>query len=177
MYFVLKVAGSALVTIGSLLAGRKVKMQYKKRCEILKQMQEALKYADDTIAIENTLLDNVLRDCGEKFFKKEKGKDVWTCAAENLKTEFGSFENAWDKACNEFFEDEVCLNEKDKECIRNIGKAIGIANTQRQTAHVTAGLQRLQTLEKEANAAETKEGNNAVKIALAIAAVVIIVLF
>ena len=140
-------------------------------------MQDALKYADDTIAIENTLLDNVLWDCGKKFFKKEKGKDVWTCAAENLKTEFGSFENAWDKACNEYFEEEVCLNDKDKECIKNIGKAIGIANTQRQTAHVTVGLQRLQALEKEANEAETKEGNNAVKIALAIAAVVIIVLF
>ena len=177
MYIILKVMGSGLVAAGSLLAGRKVKMQYKKRCDILKQMQEALKHADDRIAIENTLLDNVLRDCGEKFFKKEKGKDVWTCAAENLKTEFGSFENAWDKACKEYFEEEVCLNEKDMECINNIGKAIGILNTQRQTAHVTACLQGLQALEKEANTAETKEGKNAVKIALAIAAVVIILLF
>ena len=177
MYIILKVMGSGLIAIGSLMAGKKVKKQYKKRRDILKQMQEALKYADDTIAIENTLLDNVLRDCGEKFFKKEKGKDVWTCAAENLKTEFGSFENAWDKACKEYFEDETCLDGKDKECMSNIGKAIGIANTQRQTAHVTATLQRLQELEKEALNAESKEGNNAVKIALAIAVSVIIVLF
>lgn len=177
MYLIIKAAGSALVVTGGFMTGRKIRAQYKKRCEILKNMQEALKYADDTIAIENTLLDNVLKDCAVKFFEKEKGKDVWSCAAENLKTEFGSFENAWLKACSEYFEETMCLNEREKECISGIGQAIGIANTQRQTAHVTATLQRLRELEKEAITAETKEGNNAVKIALAIAVSIIIILF
>lgn len=177
MYLIIKTAGSALVAAGSLLIGRKVKAQYKMRCEILKDMQEALKYADDTITIENTLLDNVLRDCALKFFEKEKGKDIWSRAAENLKTEFGSFENAWTKACAEYFEGTACFNEREKECITDIGKAIGIANTQRQTAHVTSTLQRLGDLEKKAITAEAKEGKNAIKIAMAIAACVIIMLF
>ena len=177
MYLIIKIIGSFLVLAGGFLAGHKISRQYKKRSRILKQMQEALKYADDAIAIENTLLDEVLKSCGEKFFDKDSVIDLWTRASENLKTEFGSFENAWAKACEDYFEDTQCLTEKDKECITGIGLAIGLANTQRQTAHVTATLQRLQGLEKESLSVEEKEGKNAVKIALAMAAAVIVILF
>ena len=54
MYLMIKAAGAVLVIVGSLLIGKKVKDQYKKRRKILKQMQDALKYADDLISIENT---------------------------------------------------------------------------------------------------------------------------
>ena len=177
MYLIIKVVGSFLVVAGGFLAGQKISKQYKKRSTILKQMQEALKYADDAIAIENTLLDEVLKSCGEKFCEKEDVIDLWTRASENLKTEFGSFENAWARACDEYFEETQCLKDKDKECIVGIGKAIGLANTQRQTAHVTSTLQRLQSLEKESLSAEEKEGKNAVKIALAMAVAAVVILF
>ena len=96
---------------------------------------------------------------------------------ENLKREFGSFENAWIKACDEYFENSPCLEEKDKECIREIGKALGIANTQRQNDHVKSKIQKLQELEKMAMEKEEKEGKNAIKIALAISVAIIVILF
>lgn len=177
MYLMIKAAGAVLVIVGSLLIGKKVKDQYKKRRKILKQMQDALKYADDLISIENTLLDDVLKNCGEKYFEEEKGNDVWTRANTNLKREFGSFENAWVKSCNEYFEISPCLDDKDKECILEIGKAIGIANTQRQNDHVRSKIQKLQELEKKALEKEEKEGKNAIKIALAISVAIIVILF
>lgn len=177
MYFVIKITGAALVIVGALLIGKKVKDQYKKKCKFLKEMQEALKYADDLISIENTLLDDVLKSCGEKYFENEKGNDIWTRANENLKREFGSFENAWIKACDEYFESSPCLDEKDKGCIREIGKAIGIANTQRQNDHVRSKIQKLQELEKVALEKEEKEGKNAIKIALAISVAIVVILF
>lgn len=177
MYLIVKAAGAGFVLLGAFMTGKKVRDQYKSRCRILKQMQEALKYADDTISIENTLLDDVLKSCGEKFFGKENGCDIWTRASENLKTEFGSFENAWVKSCDEYFENEPFLDEKDRECIVSIGKAIGIANTQRQNDHVRSKIQKLQELEKQALGKEEKEGKNAIKIALAAAVAIIVVLF
>ncbi len=177
MYLMIKATGAVFVILGGLLIGKKVKDQYKNRCKILKQMQEALKQADDLISIENTLLDDVLKSCAEKCFENEKGKDVWTKANENLKREFGSFENAWIKACDEYFENSPCLEEKDKECIREIGKALGIANTQRQNDHVKSKIQKLQELEKMAMEKEEKEGKNAIKIALAISVAIIVILF
>lgn len=162
---------------GGFLTGQKIRKEYKKRRELLKSIQDALKYADDAIAIENTLLDDVLLNCGAKFFPKEKGADLFTRAAGYLRSEFGSFENAWTKACEDFFPDVPCLREKDIECISGIGKALGLANTQRQSAHVLSVLKRLADLEQEAAQNEEKEGKNAIKIAIAISAAIIVILF
>lgn len=159
------------------MVGQKIKKEYKKRRELLKAMQDALKYADDAIAIENTLLEDVLVSCGAKFFPKDKGNDLFTLSASCLRSEFGSFENAWTKACESFFPENPCLREKDFESISGIGKALGLANTQRQTAHITAMVKRLSDLEEEAAQNENKEGKNAVKIAVAVSAAIIVILF
>ena len=174
---ILKAAGAFMILSGGLMAGGKVRKQHKKVCTELRKMQEALKFADDTITIENMLLDDVLKKCAEKFFEDEKGTDIWTKACENLKTEFGSFENSWAKACDEYFEEQPYYDEKQKECIKGIGKALGIANTQRQSAHVNANLQNLQELEKMAIAKYEKEGKNSVRIAAALSIAVIVLLF
>lgn len=173
----IKLTGALIIAAGGLMAGFKLKKNYSKRRSLLKAMQDALKYADDAIAIENTLLDDVLIACGSKFFAGDNGEDVFTLSAGYLRNEFGSFERAWDKACTEFYEKYACLKKEDTECISGIGKALGLANTQRQSAHIESAVKRLAALEQEAQTAETKEGKNAVKIALAISAAVIIVLF
>lgn len=172
-----KITGSLLIAAGGFLTGQKIRKEYKKRREMLKAFQDALKYADDAIAIENTLLDDVLLNCGAKFFPKEKGGDLFTSAAGYLRSEFGSFENAWAKACEDFFPNTPCLREKDVECISGVGKALGLANTQRQSAHILTVLKRMADLEQEAAQSEEKEGKNAVKIAIAVSAAIIVILF
>ena len=82
-------------------------------------------------------------NCGAKFFPDEKGSDLFSCAAGCLRSEFGSFENAWAKACADFFPKTPCLREKDIECISGIGKALGLANTQRQSAHIASVVKKL----------------------------------
>lgn len=173
----IKLTGALLIAAGGIMTGFKIRRNYGRRRSILKSMQDALKYADDAISIENTLLDDVLVSCGVKFFAGDKGEDVFTLSAGYLRNEFGSFERAWDKACAEFYEKYACLKKEDTECISGIGKAFGIADTQRQSAHIASAVKRLAALEQDANAAETREGKNAVKIALAVSAAVIIVLF
>lgn len=172
-----KITGSLLIAAGGILIGQKIRKEYKKRRELLKSFQDALKYADDAIAIENTLLEEVLMQCGAKFFPTEKGGDVFSAAAGYLRSEFGSFEHAWAKACEDYFTETPCLKEKDQSCIADVGKALGLANTQRQTAHVAAVLKRLGALEEEAASCEEREGKNAVKIAIAISAAIIVILF
>lgn len=172
-----KITGSLLIAAGGFLTGQKIRKEYKKRRELLKSIQDALKYADDAIAIENTLLDDVLMNCGAKFFPKDKGADLFTAAAGQLRSEFGSFENAWTKACEDFLPGTSCLSEKDIECISGIGKALGLANTQRQSAHVQTVLKKLADLEQEAAQREDKEGKNAIKIAIAVSAAIIVILF
>ena len=172
-----KITGSLLIAAGGLLTGQKIRNEYKKRRKLLKSFQDALKYADDAIAIENTLLEDVLMNCGAKFFPKEKGGDLFTSAAGYLRSEFGSFENAWTKACGDYFPDTPCLREKDIECISGVGKALGLANTQRQSAHILAVIKRLGDLEQEAALNEEKEGKNAIKVAVAVSAAIIVILF
>ena len=130
----IKITGSLLIAAGGILTGLKIRKEYKQRRTLLKAFQDALHYADDAIAIENALLDDVLMNCGAKFFPDEKGSDLFSCAAGCLRSEFGSFENAWAKACADFFPKTPCLREKDIECISGIGTALGLANTQRQSA-------------------------------------------
>lgn len=173
----IKITGAVLILAGSMMAGRKMQKYYNKRRTDLKAMQDALKYADDAISIENALLDDVLATCGAKFFSESGGNDIFTMAAENLKSEFGSFERAWDKACAELSDKCVYLKKEDIECISGIGKALGLANTQRQSAHVASAVKRLASLEEDAALAQSREGRNAVKIALALSAAAIIILF
>lgn len=177
MYMAVKITGSVLIAAGGYITGSKIKRQYKKRRALLKSYQEALRAADDAIAIENVLIENVLKECGEKFFPECKGKDVWSMTANILESQFGSFERAWQKACEEYFAEAYELSEKDRDAISDIGMALGIANTQRQSAHVLSVLERLKSLEKEAETSEEKEGKNAVKISLALAAAIIVMLF
>lgn len=99
----IKITGSLLIAAGGILTGLKIRKEYKQRRTLLKAFQDALHYADDAIAIENALLDDVLMNCGAKFFPEEKGSDLFSCAAGCLRNEFGSFENAWTKACADFF--------------------------------------------------------------------------
>ena len=134
----IKITGSLLIAAGGILTGLKIRKEYKQRRTLLKAFQDALHYADDAIAIENALLDDVLMNCGAKFFPEEKGSDLFSCAAGCLRNEFGSFENAWTKACADFFPKTPCLREKEIECISGIGKALGLANTQRQSAHIAS---------------------------------------
>ena len=173
----IKITGSLLIAVGGILAGQKIRKEYKKRREILKAIQDALKYADDAIIVENALLEDVLVSCGAKYFPKEKGSDLFTTAAGYLRSAFGSFENAWNKACEEFFPKATCLREKDLECISEVGKALGLVNAQRQSVHISSMLKRLSELEQEALQCEDKEGKNAVKIAIAVSAAMIIILF
>ena len=58
-----------------------------------------------------------------------------------------------------------------------MGKALGLANTQRQSAHILAVIKRLGDLEQEAALNEEKEGKNAIKVAVAVSAAIIVILF
>jgi hypothetical protein len=173
----IKITGSLLIAAGGILTGLKIRKEYKQRRTLLKAFQDALHYADDAIAIENALLDDVLMNCGAKFFPEEKGSDLFSCAAGCLRNEFGSFENAWTKACADFFPKTPCLREKEIECISGIGKALGLANTQRQSAHIASVVKKLAELEREAQQEDEKEGKNAIKIAIAVSAAIIVILF
>lgn len=64
----IKITGSLLIAAGGILTGLKIRKEYKQRRTLLKAFQDALHYADDAIAIENALLDDVLMNCGAKFF-------------------------------------------------------------------------------------------------------------
>ena len=176
MIFILKAIGAVLVASGGFLTGNKIKQQYKKRSEYLKKISDCLKYADDAIAVENMLIEDVLKKCSEKFFSEENGNDLWSMAAENIKTNYGSFESAWEKACTDYYENALFLHKKDIECIKDIGNALGIVSTQRQSAHVQSVLKNLNELEEDAKKALEKEGKHVVQISLAISAALIIVL-
>ncbi len=173
----IKMIGALLIISGGAMTGMKIKRYYIKRREMLKKMQDALRYADDAISIENALLDEVLISCGEKFFGGSREEDVFGRAAAYLKEEFGSFERAWDRACAELEEKCVYLKKADIECISGIGKALGHSDTDRQSAYVASAVKKLAALEEQASEAESREGRNAVKIALAVSAAVIIILF
>lgn len=173
----IKIIGASVIGCSGFLVGNKVKQQYKKRTKALKLIQDALRYADDSIVIENMLLDDVLINCGKKFYTEEKGMDLWTLSAENLKNEFDCFEKAWEKSCLKYFDENYYFSDKDRVCIESIGKALGLANSQRQNANVSVCLQGLGELERESLLKEEKEGKNAVKIALALSLAIIIILF
>ncbi len=177
MVFIVKLIGSVLILISGFLIGNKIKKQYQTRRNILKQFQESLKYADDAIVIENMLLEDVMRKCSNKFFPLEKGNDLWNIAADKLKENYGSFEGAWTKACDVYFEEMSFLNELDCDCIKDIGKALGIASVQRQSLHIQNVIKRLSELENEALKIQASEGKHAVQIAMAVAAAIIIILF
>ena len=177
MVFVIKVIGAVMIAGGGYLIGNKIKKQYKRRTEYLKATQDALKYADDAIAVENMLIEDVMKKCSDKFFKEERGGDLWNMAAEKLKSNFGNFENVWEKACNDYYKNSPYLTEKDAECIKDIGKALGIVSSLRQSAHVDAVIRNLNELELNAKSILEKEGKHVVQVALAIAAALIILLF
>ena len=80
-------------------------------------------------------------------------------------------------SCADFFPKTPCLREKDIECISGIGKALGLANTQRQSAHIASVVKKLAELEREAQQKDEKEGKNAIKIAIAVSAAIIVILF
>lgn len=176
MLLIIKLFGAILIAGSAFAIGYKTKGQYIKRTSFLRNMQECVKYADDRIVIENMLLEDVLRNCSNKYFNEDKGNDIWNKTLDNLNADYASFESAWEKACEDFFEDVGFLKEKDFDVIKDIGKAIGIVNTQRQSIHIKGVVDDLDRLESEAANLMEKEGKNVIPISLAVAAGIILIL-
>lgn len=171
---IVKCAGAALLVAAAYLLGAERKRRLTERVAVLESLQEALRYLDNKLSVSGFLLADGLRACGRQFYEEQMGEDLFSLAANGLTTS-GAGE-AWLAAVESFRGQEV-LKAEDKQALQELATALGNADGEHQSAHIGVVVNRLQELEKKAEAAKVRDGGLVVKLALAGAAVVILLLW
>ncbi len=176
LVIVLKCLGAVLLAGASYCLGVSMKKGLKERVSLLASLQDALRYFDNKLSVSGLLLEDGLRSCGEMFYQEQQGRDLFSLAAERLSSGEQTVAEAWQDSVDLFAGSEY-LKEEDKLAIKEVASALGNADGEHQSANIAVAVGRLQELEKKAEAARAKDGNLVVKLAVAIAAVLIILLW
>ena len=147
---IIKAIGAVCIIAGTTLLGRAYAGMFKERCEFLSDFLKRLEILKNEIGFMKGILADAFLKSGEF---KGRTKDLFDNVALNL--EDMDAQLAWETACDKYLPIHS-LKKDDSECIKSLGRLLGVSDVDGQISNIDAVSTQLGALSEAAQAERKK---------------------
>ncbi|MBQ8164410.1 MAG: stage III sporulation protein AB [Clostridia bacterium] len=175
-YYFLKFTGSALTAVSAMMFGFKLRKQLQKRKDVLIAYKSGLEFLESQIVLDELVLDECMKECGIRFFDKNSEYNIFSLFKEKLSEGQLSAEISWVESV-ESISAYGLLHDDEIQLLSGLSTTLGKSDIKHHSDHINEVVQKLDKLIAEADAKLKKDGSLYIKMSIAVAAVIILLLW
>lgn len=176
MYYAVKIAGCGLIALSGIMIGTKLKKRLKMRKDILCAYREGLNFLESRIVLDEMALCDCMKECEKRFNENFREFNVFADFKERLERGGMNPEECWIESVNSVTDSFVLLS-AERDVLLSLASTLGRSDIKHHSDKIKSVIGSLDDLISDADARLKKDGNLYVKLAVAVSAMAILLLW